>query len=250
LRKIGRHRKILESLPAIKQALHRPIRLLSRPFHPGETPSLMPPVLLPLLVLVLFFAPPMLLAQYSTADMASGAKEMIGMPAPAWLHQGWVNSDPIELQDLRGKVVMIRFFNDNPVSAAAVRLLNATYRDQGLAVVGFYVSSPMPTLTDAASVRNLASAIGFGFPVANDSQWQNANRYWLNRAEAEPDAVTFLIDRNGIIRYIQPDGRYEKDSRDRKARSEFEKLEKEIQALLQEPFEDLAVDPAQPAGAE
>ena len=95
----------------------------------------------------------------------------------------------------------------------------------------------MPSAADAAYIRNLAQAIGFNFPVADDSLWQNVNRYWLNRADAEPDTATFLIDRSGIIRYIQPDGRYEKDSRDRKARGEFEKMEKEIQALLQEPYD-------------
>ena len=139
---------------------------------------------------------------------------------------------------MRGKVVLIRFFDDNPIGASAIRQLNAAHREQGLAVVGFYVPSPMPTQTDAAAVRNLASAMGFDFPVANDSQWQTLNRYWLNRADAEPASMTFLVDRKGIIRYIQPDGRYEKDSRNRKARGEFEKLEKQIQALLQEPVEE------------
>ena len=187
---------------------------------------------------ILFLTETMLQAQFSTADMASGANELIGQPAPAWAHRGWVNSSPLELSQLRGKAVLIRFFDDQPVGAAAVRQLNDSYREQGLAVVGFYVPTPMPTQTDAAVVRNLASAIGFDFPVANDSQWQTVNRYWLNRADAEPAGVTFLVDRKGIIRYIQPDGRYEKDSKDRKARREFEKLEKQIQALLQEPVDD------------
>jgi peroxiredoxin len=233
--------------PVIKQFTRRRTCIFSSFPHAASAASA---VCALLGLLALLFFPPTLSAQFSTADMASGAKEMIGMPAPAWLHQGWVNSDPIALQDLRGKVVLIRFFNENPVGAAAVRLLHSTYRDQGLTVVGFYVSAPMPTFADAAAIRDLAAAIGFNFPVANDSQWQNVTRYWLNRAEAEPDTVTFLIDRNGIIRYIQPDGRYEKNSRDRKARSEFEKIEKEIQALLQEPFDDPAIDPAPPAVSE
>jgi hypothetical protein len=64
------------------------------------------------------------------------------------------------------------------------------------------------------------------------------NRYWLNRADAEPGGMTFLVDRRGIIRYIQPDGRYEKNSADRKARGEYDKLDKQIQSLLKEPAED------------
>jgi hypothetical protein len=68
-----------------------------------------------------------------------------------------------------------------------------------------------------------------------DSAWQTVNRYWLNRADAEAASVTFLIDRRGVIRYVQPDGRYEKNSRDRKARQEYEGLEKQILELLKEP---------------
>src|SRR3989304_2684222 len=71
------------------------------------------------ILIALFFSPPTLPAQYSTADMASGAKELIGQPAPAWLHRGWVNSESLELKELRGKVVLIRFFSDNPVGAEA-----------------------------------------------------------------------------------------------------------------------------------
>ena len=60
------------------------------------------------------------------------------------------------------------------------------------------------------------------------------NRYWLDRADAEMAAVAFVIDRNGVIRYIQPDGQYEKNSPNRVRRREFEKLEKQIQNLLKE----------------
>jgi peroxiredoxin len=177
-------------------------------------------------------------AQFSVADQASSEMQLIGQPAPVWGQIGWVNSQPQQLSQLRGKVVLIRFFDENPIGGAALRQLQSAYREQGLAVIGFYVPSPMPTQTDDAAVRNLASTMGFDFPVANDSQWQTLNRYWLDRADAEPGGMTFLVDRKGIIRYIQPDGRYGKNSRDRKARAEFEKLEKQIQAMLQEPAKE------------
>jgi hypothetical protein len=222
----------------IKKYTPRRILISSHLARRTETRPPAVKTLAPAVLLALFFLPTVLLAQYSTADMASSANELIGQQAPAWLPRAWVNSEPLEIGKLRGQVLLIRFFNDNPVGASALRMWNAAHHDQGLAVVGFYVSSPMPTYADDDAVRDLASAVGFKFPVANDSQWQTLNRYWLNRPDAEPGAMTFLVDRKGIIRYIQPDGRYEKDSRDRKSRGEFEKMEKQIQALLKEPVED------------
>ena len=170
--------------------------------------------------------------QWSQEELSSGKGDMIGQVAPQWVPQGWVNSQPLDVEQLRGKVILLRFFSDQPAGAAAVIELYRTYQAQGLAAVGMYVPEPMPTQTDPEQVRRLAAALGFAFPVAVDSRWETVNRYWLNRPDAEPWTATFLIDRSGVIRYIQPDGRYEKNSRDRKARGEYEKLEKLIQTLL------------------
>jgi hypothetical protein len=195
----------------------------------------------------LFGLLPLLRAQYSTADQASGEGEMIGKPAPAWVPRGWVNSPPIEIGQWRGRVILVRFFSDQPVGAPAVRQFYQTYHSQGLEVVAFYNPEPMPTETDPAYVRGLASSLGFDFPVGNDARWETVNRYWLERADAEPGGMTFLVDRKGIIRYIQPDGRYEKGSKDRQTRQEYDKLEKQIQALLKEP-PPAPADAAKPSG--
>lgn len=173
-------------------------------------------------------------AAQTTAELASGSSDMIGQVAPTWQQRGWVNSEPVEPGQFQGRVVLLRFFTDQPVGAKAVRDLYRAYREQGLSAVGIYVPTPMPTSTDSEMVRRLAIAMGFDFPVAVDPGWETVNRYWLDRADAEPGAATFLIDRRGIIRYIQPDGRYEKDSRDRVARRAYENLEKQVQLLLQE----------------
>ncbi len=170
----------------------------------------------------------------TTAELASGSNDMIGQMAPAWQQSGWVNSDPLEPGKLLGKVILLRFFTDQPAGAKAVRDLYRAHQEQGLSAVGIYVPTPMPTATEPEAVRKLAVALGFDFPVAVDSSWETVTRYWLDRPDAEPAGVTFLIDRRGIIRYIQPDGRYEKDSRDRVARRAYENLEKQIQLLLQE----------------
>lgn len=171
-------------------------------------------------------------AQESGQEPEAAISPMVGQMAPAWSTQGWANSEPVELRQLRGKVVLLRFLNDSPSSAASLRELHRAYAARGLAVVGIYTPSPMPADTDLDHVRQLATSLGFEFPVGLDSRWETLNRYWLQQAAADVTAATFLIDRSGIIRYIQPNGQYEKTSANRTIRREYLKLEKEIETLL------------------
>lgn len=186
------------------------------------------------LPLILFgMSAALLEAQFTHKEMALGSWQMIGEVAPEWRALGWVNSKPLDVTDLRGKVVLLRFFNDNPTGRASLNEFHRTYREQGLTVVGLYTPAPMPTETDLSHLQRLASAFRFEFPVGLDSRWETLSGYWLNRADAELTATTFLIDREGIIRYIQPDGLYDvRKSSSRSLRKEHAKLQKEIEILL------------------
>jgi peroxiredoxin len=193
---------------------------------------------------LLFLAAP-LRAQFSASEL-SPPPEMIGKIAPRWNLKVWVNSPaPVETSLLRGKVILLRFINDNPAGASGVRELMRTYQADGLSTVGIYAPSPTPTSVDPETVKDLALALGFNFPIGVDSSWQAVNRYWMTQADVEALGATFLIDRNGVVRYVQPDGRYEKSSKDRGARKAYENLEKVLKALLAEPVpDDMAPTPA------
>jgi peroxiredoxin len=174
-------------------------------------------------------------AQFGNDDFVSDAGAIkTGRVAPSWLIRDWINSPPLDLGQLQGKVVLIRFFSDNPLSAAALNDFYRTYREQGFEVVGIYTPQPMPTATDVDYVRRLAVSLGFQFPIGVDSSWETVNRYWLTEADADMGSASFLIDRKGVIRLIQGRGVYEKDSRNRNARRAYEGLTRTIEALLQE----------------
>lgn len=202
--------------------------------------------LLAALAALLLAAAP-LRAQFSSAELTP-PPEMLGKVAPRWNLRTWVNSDaPQETTKLRGKVVMLRFLNDAPQGVAGVRELIRTYQPEGLAVVGIYGPSPTPTPVDAEMVRDLALALGFRFPIGVDSTWQAVNRYWMNQADVDALSATFLIDRNGVVRYVQPDGRYEKNARDRGTRRQYEEMERIIKTLLAEPLPEDLTAPAEPS---
>jgi len=76
-------------------------------------------------------------------------------------------------------------------------------------------------------VAKYAKQLRFNFPIAIDTHWRNLDTWWL-QTEKGFTSVSFLIDRNGIIRYIHPGGQYVKGD------GEYERLHERIQQLLNE----------------
>jgi len=176
-----------------------------------------------------------LAAQFADDSFASDRNAIrVGAVAPPWIIRNWINSGPLDIGQLQGKVILLRFFSDNPLSAATLNEFYRTYRERGLAVVGIYSPQPMPGETDVDSVRRLVSALGFEFPVGVDPRWETVNRYWLTEADADMGAAAFLIDRKGVIRFIQGRGLYERNSPNRAVRREYETLQRLIEQLLKE----------------
>src|ERR1041384_7688611 len=141
-----------------------------------------------------------------------GADNLVGTKAPVWQATHWLNSPPLELAALRGKVVLVRWWTapDCPYCKATAPALNeffSKYHAKGLEVVGFYHHKSNGPLR-VEDVEKFAKAFGFKFPVAIDSEWKTLHRWWLDRDDQAWTSVSFLIDRKGIIRHIHPGGQY------------------------------------------
>ncbi len=74
-----------------------------------------------------------------TAAVASEGAELIGTDAPDWEGLVWLEREPRRLADLRGKVVLLRWWTDTcpfcARSAPALVELHERYADRGLVVV-------------------------------------------------------------------------------------------------------------------
>lgn len=165
---------------------------------------------------------------------------IVGKPCPEWDNGKWVQGGPLRLADLRGKVVLLRFFmeSDCPYCHATAPALNEFDRDlgpRGLVVVGMYTPKPRPRPTSVEAVRQHVEAYGFLFPVAVDDDWATLRRLWLDRV---PSAVftsaSLLIDRRGIVRHVHPGGLYAKDAPDPQGRHDYEEMRAAILRLLAE----------------
>jgi thiol-disulfide isomerase/thioredoxin len=167
-----------------------------------------------------------------STTLLDASHELVGGPAPAWDVTGWINSEPLTLDALRGKVVLVRFWTAPRcpycrASSPALATFHETYAENGLAVVGFYHHKSRRQLADG-DVSRYAETLGFSFPVAVDPGWRTLKNWWLDRIETSWTSVSFLIDRAGVIRAIHPGGQYVRGDGD------YEALESAIQTLLAE----------------
>ncbi len=177
----------------------------------------------------LLFAVP----SWAESEVASTG-ELVGKQARGWHVEHWINSRPLELTDLRGRVVLLRFWTGPgcPYCRATAPALNDFHRrygDRGLSVIGFYHHKGRAPL-DPQEVERQARSFGFAFPVAIDRGWTTLRRYWLDHAPQGFTSVSFVIDRQGIIRHVHPGGQYVPGDR------AFREIEAHIEAALREPL--------------
>jgi cytochrome c biogenesis protein CcdA/thiol-disulfide isomerase/thioredoxin len=133
----------------------------------------------------------------------------------------WINSKPLTIDSLRGKVVLVDFWTYSCINCLrTLPHLEAWYRRYhraGLEIVG--VHTPEFAFEHVVSnVRQATKRLGVRYPVAIDNEYKTWDAFGNNVWPAE-----YLIDRGGHVRdYKQGEGRYDE-------------TERQIQQLLGEP---------------
>lgn len=144
---------------------------------------------------------------------SKGAK--IGNEAPELKPMRWWNREIPSLHSLKSKVVLIRWWTDQchfcEASADALNEWHQELEDSGLVVLGIYHPKPAPRILEDNEVYEYIREKNFTFPNAEDAQWVNLTRYRTENELKEFTSVSFLLDKQGIIRYIHPGGEYHKE---------------------------------------
>jgi len=138
----------------------------------------------------------------ATASTTGGMVLPVGSrePAPDFTGiDGWLNSPPLTLADLRGKVVLIDFWTFSCVNCVRtiphLRVLYDDYKDDGFVIVG--VHSPEFDFEKVpANVATAVTRLGVTWPVAIDSQMATWNAYQNEYWPAE-----YLLDKQGRVAY-------------------------------------------------
>jgi hypothetical protein len=92
----------------------------------------------------------------------------------------------------------------------------------------------MGPVSDAV-VRSTARKLGFNGPLAVDEHWSTLDRWWLaNHPERNWTSVSFVIDRDGLVRWAHGGGEYHPSSDPRHASCDasYRELDRELQRLL------------------
>jgi thiol-disulfide isomerase/thioredoxin len=125
---------------------------------------------------------------------------------------GWLNSDPLTVESVRGKVVLVDFWTFTCINwlrtLSYVRGWAEKYRDHGLLVVGVHTPE-FPFEAERANVERAVKEMRIGYPVALDPDyavWQAfGNHYW---------PALYLADGEGRIQHhVFGEGGYDETER-------------------------------------
>jgi thiol-disulfide isomerase/thioredoxin len=124
----------------------------------------------------------------------------------------WLNSEPLTVAELRGRVVLVQFWTYTCINwlrtLPYVRAWDEAYRDQGLLVIGVHTPE-FGVEHEVGNIRRALEAMRIPYPVAVDSDyavWDAFdNRYW---------PAAYFADAEGVIRSHQfGEGRYQEQER-------------------------------------
>ena len=149
------------------------------------------------------------------------------IPAPAPLGlDGWINSEPLAVEDFRGKIVLLDFWTYTCVNC--VRTLpflkewHEKYADEGLLIIGVHTPEfEFEKLHE--NVKMAASDLGIEYPVAQDN---NRVTWSIYRVQAWPSK--YIVDGTGFVRYYH------------RGEGSYAETEEVIRFLLEERGRDLS----------
>src|SRR5215470_10687224 len=151
------------------------------------------------------------IAPLKTAAAESTAPNFVGISK-------WLNSGPLSITDLRGKVVLVDFWTYGCINCVNtlphVTRLYQAYRDKGLVVVGVHTPE-FPFEKTTGNVQAALKRHGITYPVAQDNEYATWNAYHNKYWPAQ-----YIVDQSGKIVF------------EHAGEGQYDEMERSIQKLL------------------
>jgi len=126
-------------------------------------------------------------------------EETVAPTAPDFSSGIWINSEPLTLKSLQGRVVLIDFWTfacyNCRNTLPSLKKWDAQYRDKGLTIIGVHTPE-LDFERDIDQLRREVAMLGIKYPVVTDQDYTTWKAY---RVEAWP--TVFLLDKHGRVRW-------------------------------------------------
>lgn len=140
----------------------------------------------------------------SAAHEMTGADDVVNESkapvAPELAKGDWINSEPLTLKSLRGRVVIVDFWTFGCYNCRntlpAVKSWDARYRNKGLTIIGVHTPELEPE-KNADNLRREITKLGIRYPIVTDNDYATWNAY---KVQAWP--TWFVLDKQGRVRWM------------------------------------------------
>lgn len=164
----------------------------------------------------------------TSVDEIAKEREALNKPAPDWAEHAWIGSEPLSIEKLKGKVVLIDFFATwcQPCIRAFPKLREwqETYGDDGLAIVGLtayqgrYEGSMMEPREEMDKLKN-------DFIPKHEITWpvgvEKNGRQTMQDYDVQGIPQIVLLDREGKVQFVKVGA------------ADYDKTEAKIKQLLE-----------------
>lgn len=153
-----------------------------------------------------------LIVQRAWSTTPTDVSKWIGKEAPELARGEWINSPPLSLKNLRGKVVLLEFWTFGCYNCQNtlphIKEWHRKYSGAEFAIVGIHTPE-FDREKDLQVVKREMARLGILYPVVTDDDYRTWDRY-----NQQYWPVVYLLDRQGIIRYVHVgEGNYEETER-------------------------------------
>lgn len=118
--------------------------------------------------------------------------------APDFAPGTWINSGPLTIKGLQGRVVLVQFWTFGCYNCRntlpAVKRWHERYNDKGLTIVGVHAPE-FDAEKQIEKVRSEVASLGIRYPVVTDNDYETWRAYGV---EAWP--TNFVLDKSGRVR--------------------------------------------------